>query len=178
MTYFWTTNCPGGIFNDHDSATPDLTVDTSNGCAVECDVELTVTNELGNEDIATAAVNIEDTEPPDIYSVSANPKTLWPPKHQMIPVTVEVEAEDDCDPEPPLCKIIFVESNENEIGKGSGNIAPDWEITGDLEVKLRAERAGRGTGREYVITVECADECKNSITEETIVTVSHDMGKK
>jgi hypothetical protein len=96
----------------------------------------------------------------------------------MIPVTVEVEAEDDCDPEPPVCNIISVESNEPEIGNGSGNTAPDWEITGDLEVKLRAERAGRGSGREYVITVECADKCNNSVTEETIVTVSHDKGKK
>ena len=36
-------------------------------------------------------------------------------------------------------------------------MAPDWEITGDLTLDLRAERSGSGTGREYTITVQCTD---------------------
>ena len=174
LTYFWATNCPGGYFDDPTSATPELTVDTSNGCTVECIVELTVNDDFGNEDIATASVIIEDTVSPDISSVSASPEILWPPNHKMRLITVEAVAVDNCDSE-PVCKIISVISNEPANGKGDGNTAPDWEITGDLKVKLRAERAGGGSGREYTITVECTDDCENSATEDTTVTVPHDQ---
>ncbi len=174
LTYFWATNCPGWSFDDPTSATPELTVDTSNGCSVDCIVELTVKDDLGKEDIATASVTIGDTVSPDISSVSASPEILWPPNHQMRLITVEAVAVDNCDPE-PVCKIISVISNEPTNGKGDGNTAPDWEITGDLKVKLRAERAGGGSGREYTITVECTDDCENSVTEETTVTVPHDQ---
>ena len=44
LTYAWTTDCPGGGFDDPTSATPILTVDTSPGCAVACTVELTVSD--------------------------------------------------------------------------------------------------------------------------------------
>ena len=230
-------------------------MDTSIGCTVECIVELTVTDDLGKKDIATASVTIGDTvspeiscpadttiecdestdpndtgfaavtdecdlnpavtfsdvtipgecsqeftiertwtatdycentsscvqtievvdtTPPVISSVSASPEILWPPNHKMRLITVEAVAVDNCDPEPD-CKIISVISNEPTNGKGDGNTAPDWEITGDLKVKLRAERAGGGSGREYTITVECTDDCENSATEDTTVTVPHDQ---
>jgi hypothetical protein len=181
LAYSWFTNCPGvspddptSTFDDSTSATPELTVDTSNGCTVDCIVELTVTDDHGNEDIATASVTIGDTVSPDISSVSASPEILWPPNHQMRLITVEAVAVDNCDSE-PVCKIISVISNEPTNGKGDGNTAPDWEITGDLKVKLRAERAGGGSGREYTITVECTDDCENSATEDTTVTVPHDQ---
>jgi hypothetical protein len=61
---------------------------------------------------------------------------------------------------------------------GDGNTAPDWVITGDLTVKHRAERSGKGSGRIYMITVKCADSSENSSTDTVTVTVPHDKGKK
>jgi hypothetical protein len=78
----------------------------------------------------------------------------------------------------PVCAISSVASNEPENGTGDGDRAPDWEITtGTLTAKLRAERAGNGTGRVYTLTVECKDQSGNSATKGVTVTVPYDKGK-
>jgi hypothetical protein len=123
-------------------------------------------------DIAT--ITVIDTTPPEITSIAATPDTLWPPDHMMTPVSVEVSATDNCDPN-PVCQIISVTSNEPEDGLGDGDTAPDWELTGDLTLNLRAERSGKGDGREYTITVKCSDVSGNSSTETVTVTVPHDQ---
>jgi hypothetical protein len=64
LTYAWTTDCPGGSFDDATSATPQLTVDTVPGCSVPCSVFLTVSDDDGATDTATASVTIRDTSPP------------------------------------------------------------------------------------------------------------------
>ena len=59
LAYHWNTDCPGWGFDDFSSATPVLTVDTSNSCAVECRVELIVTDDIGREDYMEASVSIQ-----------------------------------------------------------------------------------------------------------------------
>jgi hypothetical protein len=78
----------------------------------------------------------------------------------------------------PVCYIDSVSSNEPEDGTGGGQHAPDWEITGDLTVNLRAERSGAGGGRIYTISVECAGASGNTAAATAEVIVPHDMGKK
>jgi hypothetical protein len=141
----------------------------------DTDVTLTVTDDKGASDTCEATVTVVDEEEPDISSVTANPNKLWSPNHKMIPVAIEVEATDNCD---SICQIVLVESNEPVNGLGDGNTAPGWVITGDLTVKLRAERPGIGNGRIYTITVECTDQSGNSSTNTAKVTVPHDKGKK
>jgi len=142
----------------------------------DTDVTLTVTDEKGASDTCETTVTVEDQEAPIITSVTANPNKLWPPNHKMVPVVVAIDATDNCD---SVCQIISVESNEPVNGLGDGNTAPDWVITGDLTLKLRAERSGTGSGRIYTITVECADSSGNSSTDTATVTVPHDKrGKK
>lgn len=257
LAYSWTTDCPDGSFDDPTSPMPELTVDTSPGCDVICNVSLTVTDTAGASDTCMTSIIISDTLAPDltcpadktiecdestdptntgnptvtdmcdpipmvsfsdtiipgtcpeeftitrtwtaidecgnlsscdqvitvvdttapiISSMSVSPEVLWPPNHKMRPVTVEVDALDNCDPKPG-CKVTSVSSNEPVDGLGDGNTAPDWEITGDLTVNLRAERSGNGNGRVYTLTVECTDACGNSSTRTTEVTVPHDKGK-
>jgi hypothetical protein len=118
-------------------------------------VSLKVTDSAGAVDDAALIIEFVDNNPPEI-SVSVSPDTLWPPNHKMVPVVLEVDATDNCDSE-PVCQITSVTSNEPINGTGDGNTAPDWEITGNFTVNLRAERSGKGGGREYTITVECTD---------------------
>jgi hypothetical protein len=87
-------------------------------------------------------------------------------------VTVTLNVADDVDPQ-PLTKIIEVTSNEPEAGIGSGNHAPDWEVTGNLTLRLRAERSGAGSGRVYTITVQSTDFFGNASVASTTVTVPH-----
>jgi hypothetical protein len=112
------------------------------------------------------------TTPPIIENVSASPNNLWPPNHKMVKVNVSATATDNCDLS-PVCTILDVNSDEPMSGVGDGNTAPDWLITGDLSVDLRAERSGKGNGRSYTITVSCTDGCGNSSVETTPVTVQH-----
>ncbi len=135
-------------------------------------VTLTVMDDKSASDSCDATVTVIDQEPPVINNLAANPNVLWPPNHKMRPVTVTADASDNCDPD-PVCKITSVSSNEPVNGTGDGDTSPDWEITGDLTVNLRAERSGTGSGRVYTITVECADASGNSATAEATVTVPH-----
>jgi len=66
LSYAWTTDCPGGSFDDSADATPSLTIDTAPGCYVECSVTLTVTDDDGDSDTADAAVLITDDAQPTI----------------------------------------------------------------------------------------------------------------
>lgn len=164
----------GSFDPDGDPITLDQTPPEPYGLG-DTEVTLTVTDDNGATDTCDATVTVEDQEPPEISSVTANPNKLWPPNHKMVPVVLAVDATDNCD---SVCQIALVESNEPVNGLGDGNTAPDWIITGDLTVKLRAERSGTGSGRIYTITVECTDQSGNSSTDTTTVTVPHDKGKK
>lgn len=143
---------------------------------------------------ATQTVAVVDNTAPTITNVSANPSVLWPPNNKMVPVAVAVSVSDNCDAK-LTCRIISVSSNQSEKGPGDGNHdgdhdgdhhdcigpgnSPDWKITGNLTVDLRAERSGKGNDRVYTITVQCIDSSGNSSSKKTVtVTVPHDQGKK
>jgi len=132
----------------------------------------------GIEDSAsdTVTIIVTDDTPPGM-TLSASPQSLWPPNHKMVPVTIAVSTFDNCDPA-PICQIISVESNEPVNGSCDGNKVPDWEITGDLTVDLRAERSGCGSGRVYTIQVQCTDAADNSSVDTVAVYVPHDQGDR
>ncbi len=113
-----------------------------------------------------------DNVPPVISALTATPNTLWPPNHKMVAVTITAVASDNVDAA-PFTRIVAVASNEPVDGNGDGDTAPDWEITGDLTLMLRAERAGGGSGRVYTITVQSTDAAGNSSTGTITVTGPH-----
>jgi hypothetical protein len=104
----------------------------------------------------------DDLTPPTIASIAATPQALWPPNHQMIPVSLRVDVTDNFDPS-PTARIIQVTSN----GPPS-----DWEITGPLSVNLRAAPPVRGQARSYNIIVESVDASGNTSSESVTIRVS------
>ena len=142
------------------------------------------TDGSSNSSSCSSKVTVVDTTPPVINSIVPGPSTLWPPNHKLVPVTITAKATDACDAA-PMCRIVSVTSNEPILGPGSGNTNPDWVIDQPgpkaspavLDVQLRAERAGGGTGRVYVVNVSCADASGNATLGSTTVTVAHDQGK-
>jgi len=193
-----TITCPANIVKSTDfgqcSAVVDYAVTANDNCAGMAiitsppsgsnfpkgttAVTATATDLAGNTGTCTFTVTVEDKEKPTITGVTANPSVLWPPNHKMVPVVLAVSTSDNCDPN-PVCRIITVSSNEPENGLGDGDTAPDWEITGDLTVNLRAERSGTGSGRVYTIMVQCTDTSGNNSTPRMVtVTVPHDQRKK
>jgi hypothetical protein len=112
----------------------------------------------------TTGVTVRDAQPPKILWLKACPDQLWPPNGKLMPVTVIAQAMDWCGP--VTSKIVDVSSNEPQDGS-----APDWIITGDLRLLLRAERSPHGNGRVYTITVRCTNASGNSSTGTVTVSV-------
>lgn len=117
-----------------------------------------------------------DTTPPTFTSLTPSTATLWPPNHQMVPITLTAVTEDNVGV--VSTKVISVTSSEADNGLGDGDTAGDFEITGDLTVNLRAERSGKGTGRTYTITAEAADAAGNKTQKTTTVFVPKSQSKK
>ena len=149
---------------------------------------------FGNSAVGTTFSNLRviraaDTTPPVISSLTATPSLIWPPNHKMVPVTLTAAATDNVGV--ASLKIVSVtvaeagdrdreheakrnESDDHEHdgdsnGKGNGARADDYKITGDLTLKLRAEK-----GNVYTITVKALDAAGNAATKTVTVSVPHD----
>lgn len=114
----------------------------------------------------STSLTVQDTTPPRILAVRASPNILWPPNGKLMPVRITVSARDTGGS--VTSRIVSVSSNEPLDRK-----FPDWIITGNLTLLLRAERLGRGHGRVYTITVESRDPSGNTSTGIVRVTVPH-----
>lgn len=133
-------------------------------------VAFTTGDDSGNSASCTSILTVQDTTPSVISALSASPNVLRPPNGKLVPVTVATSVSDVCEAT-PVCKIISVSSNEPISTDDGSDIGPDWEITGDLTVNLRAERSRTGSGRVYTITVQCTDADGNSSIKDVTVTV-------
>ncbi|OPY76430.1 MAG: hypothetical protein A4E65_03169 [Syntrophorhabdus sp. PtaU1.Bin153] len=170
LTYGWSGSFTGGT-----ATGPNPTVQFPGTGSFT--VNLGVNDDFGGTASCRPTVNVVDTSPPAIDGVRANPNILWPPLHQMIPVTVTIMSSDICGPA-PLCRIAAVSSSEPVNGLGDGDMVPDWEITADRTLNLRAERSGKGTGRVYTITVACTDTSGNTTSGTTKVSVPLDVSRQ
>jgi len=120
----------------------------------------------------TASVNVQVSNPPPVISgLSVNTPALWPPNHNMAPVTLSYGVSDNCDS--GLTPTITISSNEPVNGTGDGNTSPDWQVIDAHHVLLRAERSGNGEGRIYTITLTVTDSAGSSSSSSVIVTVPH-----
>jgi hypothetical protein len=138
-------------------------------------VNCSSTDAHGNTATGTFTVTVNDTTPPTVQSVSASPQNLWPDNHRMVDVTVTVAATDNCDAA-PVSRIVSVSSNQAINGPGDGNTNPDYVITGNLTVKLRAERTAN-QDRTYTLTISTTDFSGNVTTTTTTVVVSQTNNK-
>jgi Bacterial Ig-like domain (group 3) len=124
---------------------------------------------------ARASVNVtmqSDTAPPQL-SVSTQPRSLWPPNGNMVPVTVAVSVSDDQDPRPAVSLVSITCDDacnpaEDISGAGLG--------TDDRQFELRARRQGAGSGRTYRIEYAARDAAGNVASASVTVVVPHDSG--
>lgn len=129
-------------------------------------LKITDSSDVMAED--TADVTITGITLPVITEITAEPGHLWPPNHEMIPVTLAPILEGVCG-KLQRCQITDV----NVTPSLGSDDKLDWEIIGDLSVLLRA--AGildDQTQREYDITVVC-DSAVGSATRHVTVQVGN-----
>jgi len=142
---------------------------TANFESGEHEIQVSVSDAKSSPVSCSTTITVQDITPPTIQSLVATPNVLRPADHRMVPVRLQVSANDNCGS--VTSKIKSVKSNEPIRGLGHGDLSPDWIITGDLTLELRAERSVKGHGRIYTITVESRDEAGNTATSAVTVTV-------
>lgn len=143
-------------------------------------ITLEVTDEI-NAVVKTITVTIKDDSKPTIAPV-ADPLILWPPNHKMVNISINANASDNSGL--PVVLTANVSSNEPVISDEDGDLSPDWtqpvinQATGVITLQLRAERSGKGSGREYSISIAATDYSGNSSIAVVTILVPHDQSKK
>jgi len=138
LSYSWDSDCPGGSFDNPNSPAPVLTV---NGCYVNCNVELTVTDAEGDSDTVSATVTVGDTQAPQLTC----PEDIIRECDQSTGPTSTgyATAEDTCDASPGV-------TNSDETTPGACPnqyiIARTWTATDDC-----------GNSSSCVQTIEVVD---------------------
>ncbi|MEO8428745.1 MAG: hypothetical protein ABI651_16730 [Verrucomicrobiota bacterium] len=132
-------------------------------------ITVLVRDDAGATAVCATTVTVADTTPPTITSITATPNVLRPLTRRLTPIQLSVSATDNCGP--ISCRIISVTSTEPVTPRPNGRIEPDWMITGDLSLFLRAERKSNDASRIYSINLECMDASGNVSTDRVDITV-------
>ena len=140
-------------------------------------ITLTVDDGNGETDTDEVVITVEDTQAP-IVNMTVILTQLWPPNHAMHLVASGISASDKCC---DATLVVEVSSSELINGTGDGDTDPDWEVVdngdGTFDVFVRAERAGKGSGRIYIITATATDCVGNETISIGTVNVSKSKGK-
>jgi hypothetical protein len=113
-----------------------------------------------------------------VITVSATPKTLWPPNGKMVPVTIAgmiTETDSGVDPNTPPA---YAVKDEYGLIQPSGPITT-LDVSGrySFRIQLQASRKGNDKdGRQYTIIVSAQDKAGNMGSAFTRVIVPHDQG--
>lgn len=132
-------------------------------------ITVTVTDAAGNTTTRTVRFKVVDATAPVIQSATVNPSVITQITRQMVPITLTVAASDNCD-SAPVCRIVSITSSDPVLGT-TDTTSPDWQITGALTAKVRAELSASGADRVYTITVRCTDTAGNISTKAVTVVV-------
>jgi photosystem II stability/assembly factor-like uncharacterized protein len=118
-----------------------------------------------------------DTTAPEV-SVELDAIQLWPPTRELRTVHATVNVNDNCDAN---ASFVLTSVVVEDAADASDNTTPDIvaEIgTPCVELQLRAERSGTGTGRRYLLTYTATDAAGNSRDITVVVSVPHDRSSK
>jgi hypothetical protein len=139
-------------------------------------IELKVSDGINAPVSSFVTVEVIDTVAPSLSPVPST-TILWPPNHKLVPVTIAANAFDN-DGGDLIHLAVTVQSSE------PAGTEPDYYIdsvndhTGIIALQLRSERAGKGDGRTYTITITATDVSGNSSVAVVVISAPHDQRKK
>ena len=112
-------------------------------------------------------------EGPDI-DVDASASILWPPNNKLQDVIVTAVVSDNSGG--PVTISVAVTADEPITEGEDYQIVSIDQVTGRIDLKLRAARQGQGDGRTYTITVTATDAAGNTSIAEVTIVAPHDQG--
>jgi hypothetical protein len=126
---------------------------------------------------ASAYIDLVSVElinsPPVCTGVAPSSATLWPPNHKLRTVTLAGATDPDGDV--VTIAVGGVTQDEPLDGAADGSTTPDAMAgASGNQVRLRAERSGRGDGRVYRVAFTATDPSGASCTGTAKVSVPHD----
>ncbi|WP_456236590.1 DUF7948 domain-containing protein [Candidatus Nitrospira nitrificans] len=150
LSYSWTqTGGPSVLLTGANTTSPTFTAPNVAAGGAFLTFQLTVHDghvSSAVDTVQVAVVNVND--PPVCTLAQASPNLLWPPNHTMTQVSIVGLT----DPQNQTLTITYptVKQDEPINGLGDGDTSPDAAVSGN-DILLRAERAGSGNGRVYVV---------------------------
>jgi hypothetical protein len=144
------------VLTGANTASPTFTAPSVVGGGATLTFQLVVSDGQASSAADTINIQVQDTNDPPVCTL-AQPSvaSLWPPNHTMVPVSILGVT----DPNNQAVTITFntVTQDEPVNGLGDGDTSPDAAVSGN-QVLLRAERAGTGNGRVYVVRFTATDD--------------------
>src|SRR5262245_15121880 len=144
--------CPNGIVEPPETC-DDGNVVAGDGCSPLCLLEV-------------------PNRPPVCDGAVASTDSLWPPNHQLVPVTIDGVVDPDGDP----VAVTTTGISQDEPVDGSGGTCSDAEGVGTDVALVRAARSGGGDGRVYHIAFQAVDPLGAACVGTVEVCVRHDNG--
>lgn len=156
LHFTWSqTGGPGVALTGATSVSPTFTAPSVGVGGANLTFSLVVSDGQATSAADTVLVHVQDTNDPPVCAL-AHPSltSLWPPNHSMVPVNILGIT----DPNDQNITITFpaITQDEPVNGLGDGDTTPDAAVVGS-QVLLRAERAGGGNGRVYVVHFTATD---------------------
>ncbi|MDH3277805.1 MAG: LamG domain-containing protein [Nitrosopumilus sp.] len=108
-------------------------------------------------------------EDPVCLNASPNSATLWPPNHQMAPITIVGVTDPDGDPINIIVDSVLQDEPTNT--NGDGDQSPDATLS---PLQIRSERSGNNDGRVYEISFTADDGNGGTCDGSVFVGVPHD----
>lgn len=152
-------------------------------------VDLVVSDGVNASSTVSATVVVKDSTAPTV-APTASTTLLWPPFHQLVPVTIWANAADNGGGVITLSVDVATDEEEchwchRRCGRHCSHwTVADWYVdsidndTGAIHLRLRAERWPWGDGRVYTVTVTGTDESGNSSAGTVEIRVPHDKRRR
>jgi hypothetical protein len=172
LSFTWTQTAGlSVVLTGANTANPTFTAPSVVGGGATLTFQLVVSDGQASSTADTINIQVLDTNDPPVCTL-AQPSvaSLWPPNHTMVPVTITGVT----DPNNQAVTFTFpaVTQDEPINGLGDGDTSPDAAVSGN-QVLLRAERAGTGNGRVYVVRFTATDDQGGSCSGTVKVAVPH-----
>jgi hypothetical protein len=137
-------------------------------------ITYTAINLSGLTKTSTQTVTITDKSSPVFTTkLYSDILAIWPPDHKLKHIPLNYTTADNCG---TVKNIVTVTSTDPITGVSDGDKSPDWIVTNDHLVQLRAERGNGKEARVYTITVTPVDSSGNVGTPQSVnVYIAHNI---